>query len=94
MSVDKSKICQVWVGFGWVRALGSVCGSGVTHGTDSACSDATNTVSPDSANQNRAFGTNKYGLIAREYTGINALFHSNDSKVHLGHVARSKPMSR
>ena len=43
---------------------------------------------------------NKYELIAREYTGINALFHSmfhsNDPKVHLrlGHVARSKPMSR
>ena len=37
---------------------------------------------------------NKYELAAREYTGINALFHSNDPKVHLGHVARSKPMSR
>ena len=47
-----------------------------------------------SAEQYMMAAKSKYGLIAREYTGINALFHSNDPKVHLGHVARSKPMSR
>ena len=28
----------------------------------------------------------KYELIAREYTYISALFHSNDPKVHLSHA--------
>ena len=45
-------------------------------------------------NRGRGLCVNKYELIAREYAGINALFHSNDPKVYLGHVTRSKPMSR
>ena len=57
MSVDKSKICHVWLDFGSVPTPESVSASNFTPGTDSTCSDATNTVSPDSANQNRAFGT-------------------------------------
>ena len=57
MSVDKSKICYAWLDFGSVPTPESIFASNVTPGTDSTCSDATNTVSPDSANQNRAFGT-------------------------------------
>ena len=57
MSVDKSKICYVWLDFGSVPTPESIFASDFTPGTDSMCSDATNTVSPDSANQNRAFGT-------------------------------------
>ena len=57
MSVDKSKVCHVWLDFGSVPTPESVSASNFTPGTDSTCFDAINTVSPDNANQNRAFGT-------------------------------------
>jgi hypothetical protein len=42
LSVDKSKLCHVWLDFGSVLTPESVSASNFTPGTDSACSDAIN----------------------------------------------------
>ena len=55
VSVDKSRICHDWLGFGSVPTPESVFASNVTPGTYSACSDATNTVSLDGVSRNKPF---------------------------------------